>query len=112
MKSKMIWLLAACLFGSGCAGRQANPVLVSLPSDYGMGCDSLNMEISSLANQVQLKSGTASNVGTKNLLLGIGGVIVWPLWFGMDLKKADKTELRALVSRHRHLSDIRNANCK
>lgn len=47
----------------------------------------------------------------QNVAAGVVGIIVWPVWFGMDMKGAAATEAAALKSRQEYLAKMAEYRC-
>jgi hypothetical protein len=96
--------LALCV--AGCAGRAPNPVAVVNPSDSMMTCYQIQAEIS--ANNLKIQD-LARQHGWKvaqNVAAGVGGLVLWPLWFGMDWQGTAGIEGRALQERQQYLAGL------
>jgi hypothetical protein len=96
---------------SACAGREPHPVAAIQYGDDTASCPQIQAETQ--ANTVRLKEladeesrKTAENVGN-----GIGGVVFFPLWFGMDLKGAAAKESAALQARQQRLAALASERC-
>lgn len=113
-KSICIILVINILLVTGCAGRAAYPVQITQPNDYRISCNQLESEMSRIRHEVQNKTGQKQSGDTKDTVLFVTGLVIfWPALFFMDLKNADKVELRALQSRFNHLSNVYNGkNCR
>jgi len=97
-------IIIAFSMSYGCAGRTPNPVREYQYGDNTKSCDHLRYEIADVDSDIKLKAGQKDTATGKNLLLGVGGaVLFWPALFFMDLSGADKVELEALVKRHNAL---------
>ena len=89
--------LALAVFIAGCAGRAPNPVATVDPSDSLMSCYQIQSEIA--ANNLKIQD-LAREHGWKvaqNVAAGVAGVVIWPLWFGMDWQGSAGVEARALT---------------
>ncbi|MFZ1425767.1 MAG: hypothetical protein WAS21_03235 [Geminicoccaceae bacterium] len=99
-------IATAALLISSCAGRDARPVAISQPQDASMACTQIQAEI---AGNNQLISDLGSEKGAKvaqNVIVGVAGVIVPVLWFGMDFKGAASTDQEALKQRNIYLASM------
>jgi hypothetical protein len=90
---------------SGCAGRAANPIDVNQFGDDKKSCGAIITEIKTIENNVQ-RLVPKTNKSTKNIALGITGLIVPPAWLFMDLSSAEQEEINALKKRHDKLVTI------
>ena len=103
---KTITIATATLLISSCAGRDARPVAISQPQDAAMACPQIQAEI---AGNNQLISDLGSEKGAKvaqNVIVGVAGIIVPVLWFGMDFKGAASTDQEALKQRNIYLASM------
>ena len=99
-------MLAVGLGLAACAGRAPNPVAVVSPTDGMMDCYAIQSEIA--ANNVRVQQ-LASEQGWKvaqNVAAGVAGVVIWPLWFGMDFQGAARKEAQALQQRQQYLAGL------
>ena len=98
--------LALALCAVGCAGRAPAPVATVNPSDSLMTCYQIQSEIA--ANNLKIQD-LAREHGWKvaqNVAAGVAGIVIWPLWFGMDWQGAAGIEGRALQERQQYLSGL------
>ena len=111
MRSKVFLTMAVGLALSACAGRDPAPVASVQPQDMYSDCTMIRAEIESnnakaqeLADEHGLK--IAQNVGA-----GVVGLVVWPLWFGMDFKGAAEKDASALKARQEYLTTLAIQRC-
>ncbi len=103
---RVTWCTAMALFVAGCAGRAPAPVATVNPSDSLMSCYQIQSEIS--ANNLKIQD-LAREHGWKvaqNVAAGVAGLVIWPLWFGMDWQGAAGIEARALQERQQYLAGL------
>ena len=96
---------------AACAGRDPHPVAVVQPQDQYSDCTMIKAEID--ANNVQAQKLAEEN-GWKvaqNVLTGVGGLVLFPVWFAMDAKGAAGTEADALKSRQEYLAKLAEQRC-
>lgn len=110
MRVPCLLLLAATL--TACAGRDAQPVATAQAQDSTATCAQIqaeieanNVKVQQLADEKGLK--VAQNVGA-----GVVGLIIWPVWFGMDFKDAAGKELVALEARQKYLATLAVERCR
>lgn len=48
----------------------------------------------------------------QNVAAGVVGVVIWPVWFAMDVKGAASTEVAALQARQEYLATLAAQRCK
>ena len=111
MRTATILLLGFMLVA--CGGRSPNPIIPSLPSDIRLTCAEIEAEL--IAYHTDLAHYAIEKVQRKkwNIGFGIAGVLVWPLWFALDLEKAPEIEEKAIarrIVRLEHYSNIRKCN--
>ena len=95
----------------GCAGRDPQPMASVQPQDAYSDCTMIraeieanNMKTQQLANEQGWK--VAQNVGA-----GVVGLVIWPVWFGMDFKDAAGKEAAALQARQQYLTVLATQRC-
>ena len=94
-----------------CAGRDPQPIATVQVQDSSASCIQLRAEIEAnnakakqLADEQGLK--VAQNVGA-----GVVGLVIWPVWFGMDFKDAAGKEVAALQARQQYLTTLATERC-
>jgi hypothetical protein len=96
--------LIGCFALSACAGRAPAPVAVVQPTDRFLDCPAIFAEVQ--ANNAKLQE-LASESGGKvaqNVAAGVVGLVIWPVWFGMDFQGAADKEATAINSRQQYLA--------
>ena len=104
-------ILIATLALAGCAGRSPAPVAVVQPQDQVTDCTAVMAEIS--ANNARIGE-LGSEDGAKvaqNVVVGVVGLLVPVLWFGMDFQNASGIEGRALTQRNQYLAALATQRC-
>jgi hypothetical protein len=99
VRSELYCALAIAVCVASCAGRDAQPITTVQPQDAYSDCTMIRAEIE--GNNQKAKQ-LADEQGVKvaqNVAAGLVGVIIWPVWFGMDLKGAAGQEAAALQAR-------------
>ena len=102
MKKQICVLMACCIFITGCAGRDANPIAVYMPGDENRSCMLLKAEIAQLQEDMQQLLPKTSK-GASNTLWATAGVFLIVPFFFMDFKGAEKIEFDAMRNRHNRL---------
>jgi hypothetical protein len=104
-----IFLLVMTL--GGCAGRAPNLEPLVQASDQTLTCDQIiaetkinNEKISNLATEEGWKV-------TQNVAAGVVGLVIWPVWFGMDFQNAAGKEGQALSQRNEYLGTLAKSRC-
>lgn len=109
---RVILIIPIALLVVGCAGRAPQPVSTVQPQDASATCTMLRAEIE--ANNLKITE-LAADKGLKvaqNVVAGVGGVLFWPLWFGMDFQGTAGTELAALNARQQYLTTLATERCR
>ena len=82
------------------------------PQDVYSDCTMIRAEIEAnnaktkeLADEHGLK--VAQNVGA-----GLAGIVIWPIWFGMDFKGAAEKDAAALQARQQYLTTLAEQRCQ
>jgi hypothetical protein len=95
----------------GCAGRDPAPMATVQAQDAYADCTMIraeieanNAKVTQLANEQGWK--VAQNVGA-----GVVGLVIWPVWFGMDFKDAAGKEAAALEARQKYLTVLAEQRC-
>ena len=103
---------AATLLVTACAGRAPAPVQTVQLKDQTMDCTAINAEIAAnTTKQGDLGKEKGGKVA-QNVAAGIVGLVIWPVWFGMDFQDAAGTESKALDSRNEYLSALALQRCQ
>ena len=96
---------------AGCAGRDPQPITTVQAQDAYSDCTMIraeiegnNAKVTQLANEQGWK--VAQNVGA-----GVVGLVIWPVWFGMDFKDAAGKEAAALQARQQYLTTLATQRC-
>jgi hypothetical protein len=101
----------AVMLGS-CAGRDPQPIATVQLQDQTMTCTQIRAEIE--ANNAKAKQ-LADEQGMKvaqNVGAGVVGLVIWPVWFGMDFKDAAGKEAAALQARQQYLTTLATERCR
>jgi hypothetical protein len=100
-----------CIALVGCAGRDPQPIVTVQQQDVYADCTMIraeieanNAKVTQLANEQGWK--VAQNVGA-----GVVGLVIWPVWFGMDFKDAAGKEAAALEARQKYLTVLATQRC-
>jgi hypothetical protein len=108
--SCIVAMLAVALVG--CAGRDPQPIATVQPQDAYADCGMIRAEIE--ANNVKVKE-LSDEQGWKvaqNVAAGVGGLVFFPLWFGMDAKGAASKDAAALEARQKYLTELAVERCR
>jgi hypothetical protein len=99
MRGRVCFAMAFGLAVSACSGRDPAPVASVQPQDVYSDCTMIRAEIE--ANNAKAKE-LADEQGLKtaqNVAAGVVGIVIWPVWFGMDFKGAAAKDVAALQAR-------------
>jgi hypothetical protein len=96
---------------SGCAGRAPELTPLVQPTDQFANCDQImaeikanNQRMTDLANEEGWKVG-------QNVAAGVVGLVIWPVWFGMDFQDAAGKEGKSLSQRNEYLGTLAQQRC-
>lgn len=89
-----------------CMGRAPDPVAVVQAHDQTMSCAAIHAEIQSNNAQVQQLARDNGWKVAQNVAAGVGGLVVWPLWFAMDFQGTADKEAAALQARQQYLGQL------
>lgn len=101
----------AALVLSACAGRDPQPVATVQIQDSQASCAQLQAEIQANNAKVQELADEQGLKVAQNVAAGVGGLIIWPLWFAMDFKGAASKEVAALQARQQYLAILATERC-
>lgn len=109
MRAAIIVMISiAC---AACAGRDPQPVAITQPQDATMDCAMIQAEIGANNRRIQELADEQGWKVAQNVAAGVVGLVVWPVWFGMDVKGAAATEAKALESRQHYLATLAAHRC-
>lgn len=96
----------ALLALTACAGRTPAPVATVRAEDRQLDCFQIAAEVRANTRQIADLSEEESEKVAQNVLAGVGGLLIWPLWFAMDFQDAAGKETEALASRNAYLGEL------
>jgi hypothetical protein len=76
-----------------------------------MDCAMIQAEIAANNRRVQSLANEQGWKTAQNVTAGVVGLVIWPVWFGMDFKGAAATEAKALESRQHYLAILAAHRC-
>ena len=88
---------------AGCAGRAANPVMVSQYGDQRKSCEAIQIEMSQNQQEISRMLPETEKTG-KNTFLGVAGLFLIVPWFFMDFSESEQIEVNAYRQRYNHLA--------
>ncbi|HUS96854.1 MAG TPA: hypothetical protein VMX97_08965, partial [Hyphomicrobiaceae bacterium] len=95
----------AAILGA-CMGRTPDPVAVVQAQDQTMGCTGILAEIQANNAKVQQLAKDNGWKVAQNVAAGVGGLLIWPLWFAMDFQGTADKEAAALQARQQYLAQL------
>ncbi len=108
---RLFWAIPFLILLSGCAGRAPELTPLVQPTDQAATCDQImaeikanNQRMTDLANEEGWKVG-------QNVAAGVVGLVIWPVWFGMDFQDAAGKEGKSLSQRNEYLGTLAQQRC-
>jgi hypothetical protein len=103
--------MAVGLALSACAGRDPQPIASVQPQDAYSDCTMIRAEIeANNAKATQLANEQGGKVA-QNVAAGVVGLVIWPVWFGMDFKDAAGKVAAALQARQQYPTTLATERC-
>jgi hypothetical protein len=96
---------------SACAGRDPQPIATVQVQDTAASCLQIRAEIEANNAKVQQLANEQGWKVAQNVGAGVVGLVLWPVWFGMDFKDAAGKEAAALQARQQYLTTIATERC-
>jgi hypothetical protein len=94
-----------------CAGRAPAPVAVVQPQDRYMDCAAIRAEVQANSKKIAELGSEEGGKVAQNIAAGVIGIVIWPVWFGMDFQGAAGKEVSALQSRQQYLATVAEQRC-
>jgi hypothetical protein len=110
--SKQILAVIAALALASCAGRDPQPVASVQPQDAYSDCTMIRAEIQANNTRAQDLASEEGGKVAQNVAAGVVGLVIWPVWFGMDFKGAASKEAAALQARQEYLTTLAQQRCQ
>src|ERR1044072_1614189 len=111
MRFAVVTVVAGAAVLGACAGRDPQPIATVQIQDSTATCiqsrdeiEANNAKVKQLADEQGWK--VAQNVGA-----GVVGLVIWPVWFGMDFKDAAGKDAAALEARQKYLTVLAEQRC-
>jgi len=76
-----------------------------------MTCDQIVAEIQANNQRISELAEEEGWKVTQNVAAGVVGLIIWPVWFGMDFQDAAGKEGKALSQRNEYLGRLAQQRC-
>jgi len=96
---------------AACAGRAPAPVAVVQPQDRYMDCAAISSEAQANTKRIQELGSEEGGKVAQNVIVGVAGILIPVLWFGMDFQNAAGKEVAALQSRQQYLATLAEQRC-
>jgi hypothetical protein len=112
IKARARWGVLLLAAVAGCAGRAPQPVAVVQPQDRYADCAAIFAEVQATNAKIGNLSSEQGGKVAQNVAAGVIGLVIWPVWFGMDFQDAAGKEIDALNSRQQYLATLaEQRNC-
>jgi len=105
-------VIAMGLALSACAGRDPQPIATVQPQDAYSDCTMIRAEIEGNNQKAKQLADEQGMKTAQNVAAGVVGIVIWPVWFGMDTKGAAGTDAAALQSRQQYLTTLATQRCQ
>ena len=96
---------------AACAGRAPAPVAVVQAQDRYMDCAAISSEAQANTKRIQELGSEEGGKVAQNVIVGVAGILIPVLWFGMDFQNAAGKEVAALQSRQQYLATLAEQRC-
>jgi hypothetical protein len=96
---------------SGCAGRGPQPAAVVQPQDRYADCAAIIAEVQANNQKVGDLAGDEGGKVAQNVVVGVAGLFIPILWFGMDFQGTAGKEVAALQIRQQYLAVMEERHC-
>ena len=108
----MVAAMAVAVAVSACVGRDPQPVASVQAQDVYSDCTMIRAEIEANNKRAQELSNEQGLKVAQNVAAGVAGLVIWPIWFGMDFKGAAGQEAAALQARQQYLTTLAEQRCQ
>jgi hypothetical protein len=105
------WAIAAGVALSSCAGRDPQLVSTVQPQDAYSDCAMIRAEIDGNNQKAQELANEQGMKVAQNVAAGVVGLVIWPVWFGMDFKGAAGQDAANLQARQEYLTQLAVQRC-
>jgi hypothetical protein len=104
-------MLAGCVALSSCAGRDPQPISTVQQQDAYSDCTMIRAEIDANNQKAQELANEQGMKVAQNVAAGVVGLVIWPVWFGMDFKGAAGQDAANLQARQEYLTQFAVQRC-
>src|SRR5947207_6949911 len=94
-----------------CAGRDPQPIATVQVQDSAATCIQIRAEIEANNQKTQQLANEQGWKVAQNVGAGVVGLVIWPVWFGMDFKDAAGKDAAALQARQQYLTTLAEQRC-
>ena len=108
---RRILALAIGVALAACAGRDPQAIASVQAQDAYSNCTMIRAEIEANNQKAQQLAEEQGLKVAQNVAAGVSGLVIWPLWFGMDFKGATGQEVAALQARQQFLTTLATERC-
>ena len=81
------------------------------PGDMYSDCTMIRAEIEANNQEATELAKEQGIETTQNVAAGLAGVVIWPIWFGMNFKGAAEKDAAALQARQQYLTTLATERC-
>ena len=107
----VFWTIAAGVALSSCAGRDPQPIQTVQQQDAYADCTMIKAEIAANNQKAQELANEQGLKVAQNVAAGVAGLVIWPVWFGMDFKGAAGQDVANLQARQEYLTQLAVQRC-
>jgi hypothetical protein len=104
--------IAAAVALSSCAGRDAQMISTVQQQDAYSDCTMIRAEIAANNQKAQQLANEQGMKVAQNVAAGVVGLVIWPVWFGMDFKGAAGQDAANLQARQEYLTQLAAQRCE
>ena len=105
------WAIAGSVALSSCAGRDPQPIQTVQQQDTYADCAMIRAEINANNQKAQELANEQGMKVAQNVAAGVVGLVIWPVWFGMDFKGAAGMDAANLQARQEYLTQLAVQRC-
>ena len=108
---RAVLILATAIASAGCAGRAPDLVPLVQVTDQNTTCEQIIAEAKINNDRITALAKEEGWKVTQNVAAGVVGLVIWPVWFGMDFQDAAGKEGKALSQRNEYLGTLAQQRC-
>jgi hypothetical protein len=103
--------IAFAAFLSACAGRPAQQISLIQPYDNQTNCQAVQAEAQANNQRIADLGSEQGGKVAQNVIVGVAGLFIPVLWFGMDFQGAASADIAALQARNQYLASLAVRRC-